>query len=177
EDRPRPPIALLEGRVAASVVAGRRLGPGAGGALGLDLLPHGRYVAVEPLHQVPVEVVAEQFARLCRGEPADLVHLAVREEAPADRGHQPVAHEFGTPAAVLVARLAQLAPERGPDAGLLLHLAQRGLLEGLARLELALGQAPVVVFGAVDDCYLGLAVGAQPAQDAPGRRYVHVGDR
>jgi hypothetical protein len=52
---------------------------------------------------------------------------------------------------VLVRGRLELLAQLAAQAGLLLDLAQRRLLEALAGIELALGQGPVVVLGPVDD--------------------------
>src|SRR5262249_53008275 len=83
--------------------------------------------------------------------PAQLVDLAVGlARRLLDDRHPPPAHDLGL-AAHLVARGRELLAQRGAHAGLLEHLAQGGGLEGLARVELALGPRPVGAMGAVDD--------------------------
>ena len=65
--------------------------------------------------------------------------------------HDPVAHDLGPPLRVAVPGLARRVAERAAEAGLLLDLAQGGLLVALPGLGLALGEAPVVVARAVDE--------------------------
>src|SRR6202012_3215885 len=89
--------------------------------------------------------------RVGRGDPAQLVDLVVGREAVV-RGHvhQPVADDLVPALAVGVAGGRELAAERAAQAGLLVDLAHRALLPALARVELALGQRPVVIARPVD---------------------------
>src|SRR3954469_7517717 len=107
--------------------------------------------STERADELPVEVVAEQLERLGRLQPAQLVDLVVRGELAALGLHPVVAHELGAVLAVVVARVAERVRDAAGQAGLLLDLAQRGLLEALALVELPLRQAPVVVARPVHD--------------------------
>ena len=68
----------------------------------------------------------------------------------------------------MVARRRELVAEPAAQPGLLLDLAQRGLLPALAGVELALGQRPVVVARAVHD--RDLAPAGAAAHDDAARR-------
>src|SRR2546423_703156 len=95
--------------------------------------------------ELPVEVVAEQLPRFLDGHPAQLVDLGVRGEVAALRVHLEVAHELQAVLVVAVAGVAELPAEAAAVSRLLLHLPERGLLEVLTLVELALRKAPVVV--------------------------------
>src|SRR6185295_11318312 len=87
--------------------------------------------------------------------------------------HAVPADDLVAPLAVDVLRRLELANDPPADAGLLLDLAQRAALEALAVLELALGQRPVVVAGAVDHGDPPVA-----ADDEPARRlHLRIGHR
>src|SRR5579872_1619292 len=94
--------------------------------------------------------MAEERRRLGQRHPAHLVDL-VAGPGLALGAHAEVAHFLEPAAAVAVPRPAHLLAHAAHEPGLLLHLPPRRLLPGLARLELALGQRPVVVARAVDD--------------------------
>src|SRR5204862_7032820 len=116
EDRPLALVELEEGRVATPAVRG----------------------AVQLADQVLVEVLGEPLAGPVQVEPLELVDLAVRPEFSVQGGHQPVAHDLGSPVLVLVAGLTELALQPAADSHLLLHLPYRSVLEGVVGLELAL---------------------------------------
>src|SRR5436305_9533089 len=93
--------------------------------------------------ELAVRRIAEQSSRLLRGDPTQLVHLATRREPSVlKHRHQPPAHVLRTPAD-LVPGGRQLVAELAAHAALLLDLPQRGLLPGLAGVELAFRQRPV----------------------------------
>ena len=102
-------------------------------------------------HELPVAVVGQQGERLLRLDPAELVDLVVRDEGRlVDHLHRPVAHQLGPPAN-LVLDGRKLSHQRAAQAGLLLDLAQGGVLEGLAVVELPLRKRPVVLPGPVHE--------------------------
>ena len=98
-----------------------------------------------------VALVGEPLLRLAGLQPSKLVDLVVGLERDLRLDlHRPVAHDLGAVLVVPVAGLAELRSQTAGQAGLLLDLPDRRFLERLARVELALGQGPVVVLGAVD---------------------------
>jgi hypothetical protein len=108
--------------------------------------------------ELAVVGVGQQRLRLAERDPAHLVDLVVGlARVDRDGLHEPPANPLGTSLAVDVAVPVELAQQPPADAGLLEDLAQRGLLPGLAPLELALRQRPVVVAGAVHHEHLAVA--------------------
>src|SRR5437588_700533 len=118
---------------------------------------------------LPVVVVGEGRTRLCEGNPPQLVHLGVGCELPvggAQGLHRPVADDLRPSLPVPVADLAGGLAKAAVQPRLLLHLPERRLLVGLAGIELALGQRPVVVGGAMDQRHLDRAA-VRPSQHHP----------
>ena len=93
--------------------------------------------------------VAEGLHGLGKRHPADLVHLLVGDEGAPEGMHQPVPDDLRPPVAVRVADLPGGAVEPALESGLLPDLPEGRRLGGLASLQLALGEAPVVVRGTV----------------------------
>src|SRR5438046_2798305 len=105
----------------------------------------------------PVAGIRQALHRILDLEPLELVDLDPGLEPPAARLHHPVARDLVPTAPVHIRGAAQWAHQLAAKPGLLAHLAQRAVLGRLVRLDLALGQCPVVVGGAVDDRDLGVA--------------------
>src|SRR5581483_1420925 len=99
---------------------------------------------------VRVALVRREGRRLGEGHPAHLVDLVLRHGLTA-RLHPVVPHLFGTAALIGVVGAPHLGAGVAAEPGLLLDLAPRALLPRLARIELALGQRPVVVARPVDE--------------------------
>src|SRR3954454_2850608 len=106
--------------------------------------------STELRHELAVELVGQLSRGFLWFEPGELVHLVVRLELARLGLHAVVAHELRAVLVVGVARVADVVLDAAAEPGLLLHLAQRRLLEVLALVELALREAPVVVARAVD---------------------------
>ena len=66
----------------------------------------------------------------------------------------------------MIGRHAHRDPEGDTDAGLFVDLADRGLGEGLAGIDLALGEGHVAVLGAVDQQDAELALDEAPQHAA-----------
>src|SRR5438105_4228721 len=84
--------------------------------------------------------------RVVEGEPPDVLHLVVvaRDVAPC-AAHEVEANRLADPYAlpdIEIGDLAEVVLDLGLEAGLLPHLAHRGLRGILARLDLALGEPP-----------------------------------
>src|SRR6267143_6856637 len=110
------------------------------------------------LHQEGlVSAVAQSLDRVLDRKPQQLVDLDPRAEAAALHFHHPVTRDLVTPAAVDVRGAAQRALQLTLEAGFLADLAQRAVLSALIRLDLAFGQSPVVVGGAMNHGDLCLA--------------------
>ena len=130
---------------------------------------HGRDIGADQVREdgaVPL-VRAELRGRGDR-EPAQLVDLVVGLEVAAEGLHHPVVD----PLEPLDDGIGGLhAPAAGDDRqpGLLADLADRRGQPVLARVELPLGQRPVVVAGAVDEDDLDAAVRRVPPDGATGR--------
>src|SRR6266849_4046016 len=84
-------------------------------------------------------------------QPHQLVDLDPRFEPSAARLHHPVAGDLVSTAPVDVRCAAERADQLASQPGLLPDLAQGAVLGALVRLDLALGQGPVVVGGAMND--------------------------
>src|SRR5438270_272173 len=98
----------------------------------------------EAVDDVPITVVAEAGACFVGRQSPHLVDLLVGLEAAARRLHCPVPHLLRASVAVLVLGGRQLGTEYAAQPRLLFDLAQGRLLEPFARIELPLGQRPVV---------------------------------
>ena len=109
--------------------------------------------------ELAVGFVGEKCRGIGRRNPTPLVDLVVRvpRRTSSDDRHVPEPHLFVAPLPVYIADRRQLVTQRATVSGLLLDLADGRVLVGLARLDLALGQAPVVVARA----------GARPAPRRP----------
>src|SRR4051812_14539771 len=123
-----------------------------------------------PLDQCPLVGVGQTSGELREGDPGDLGHLDVGVgERPPDRAEQEVVHRL-VHAAALGDEPEVDDPERchdlADDPGLLRHLADGGVLGGLALLDVPLGQRPQEAAAAIG------------APDEGGARLVHpvVGD-
>src|SRR4051794_26294536 len=123
-----------------------------------------------PLDQCPLVGVRQPSGELREGDPGDLGHLDVGVgERPPDRAEQEVVHRL-VHAAALGDEPEVDDPERchdlADDPGLLRHLADGGVLGGLALLDVPLGQRPQEAAAAIG------------APDEGGARLVHpvVGD-
>src|SRR4051794_15296322 len=132
-----------------------------------------------PLDQCPLIGVGQTTGELREGDPGDLGHLdvGVGERAP-DRAEQEVVHGLVHPAA-LGDEPEVDDPERGhdlaDDAGLLRHLADGGVLGGLALLDVPLGQRPeeaTAAVGAADEGRAGFVHPVIGHHQAPGRGLV-----
>src|SRR5207244_4772361 len=156
ENPPLPRVEVL-GRWVAPAVGARslgRLGLGASGRGRRGLLADRGRRAVELAQDLAVALVGEPLPRLAGGEPLEPVDLLIGQETAPERGHQPVAHQLPAAVAVAIGRVADLPAHAHSEPGLLFHLAHGGVLEVLARIELALGQAPAVVLRPADSGYL-----------------------
>src|ERR1700693_4474819 len=120
-------------------------------------------------HERLVAPVSQALHRLSDWEPYQFVDLDARAEAATLHLHHPVARNFVSVAAVDVCGAAQRPHELTPEAGLFLDLAQSAVLGSFVRLDLALGQSPIVISGAVDDGDLGLVRWSGPADNAARR--------
>src|ERR1700737_1628028 len=128
------------------------------------------------LHELLVAGVGEALDRIVSRQPLELVDLDPRPETPALGFHQPVASDLVAAAPVDVRSAAEGTLDLTAKAGLLADLAQGAVLGRLVRLDLALGQGPVVVGGAMDDCELRLTRLIRAVNDATRRPYhVHIG--
>src|SRR6266851_4030645 len=90
-------------------------------------------------------------------QPGQLVDLNSRLEASALGLHEPVAGDLVAAAAIDIRGAPQWPLDLAAKPCLFADLAQRAVLRSLVRLDLAFGQSPVVVLGAVDDRELCLA--------------------
>ena len=117
------------------------------------------------VEKLAVALVREDAGGLGQRNERRVVDLVCRGELSCDRRHRPVANGLRATAGVPVARRGELAAELAAQSGLLLDLAHCRLLLGLARLELPLGERPVVVRRAVDEQDLGGAVLAGSADE------------
>jgi hypothetical protein len=95
-------------------------------------------------------VVGEQHEGLPERHPAGVVDLVRHPQGACGRGHLPVADSFGSSLRITVGAGPDLAAQPAAQPRLLLDLAQRRLGLGLARVELALGERPVVIARPVD---------------------------
>src|SRR6185437_3654100 len=118
--------------------------------------------------QVTVAVVAEQLRGRLQVDPPHLVDLVVGNEGAAADIHDPVGHHLGPILAVAVLGVTDETAEAAVEAGLLPYLAHGALLEGLAGLQLPLGERPVGPGRPVDDGHLRAAVGGAAEDDPPG---------
>jgi hypothetical protein len=115
-------------------------------------------------------LVGEQRAGLLERHPACVVDLVRRSEGACGRGHLPVADGLGSSLRIMVGGGPDLTGQPAAQSRLLLDLAQRRLGLGLARVELALGERPVVVGRPVDQDDLDPAAPAMAPDDpAAGR--------
>ena len=150
----RPPAPSRRRPAAARVVAfPRRLRSGA--AMAHDEHGPGRHRAVgEPLEDDPVAVAGQDRGRTVERQPAEVVDLVVRGERAGVGPHRPPVDDLQPldPGHALdVARLAQRAADADPVTRFLQDLPHGALDLRLARRQLALGQAPVVVARPMDD--------------------------
>jgi len=84
------------------------------------------------------------------------------------RGHREIDNAFRAPRCVLVLDDRQLLPELTGETRLLLDLAERAGLVGLARFGFPLREGPVVVLRPVNQQDLGAAARSGPRDDAAG---------
>src|SRR5512133_1445859 len=117
------------------------------------------------LEEAPVTLVAEQPGCLLERHPACVVDLIRWSEGARGRGHLPVADGFGSSLRITVGTGPDLTAQPAPQPRLLLDLAQRRLRLGLARVELALGERPVVIDRPVDQDNLHPAARATAPDD------------
>jgi hypothetical protein len=130
----------------------------------------GRWPGGEVGQHAVIADVADPLLHLGGGHPGDLIDLGVRYRVLVNGFHPggPVVHALGT-AAHLVADGDEAAAEGQARPALLEHLSDGRDRQRLVRLDLALGQRPVVVLLAVDQQDLRLAVRAWPPGDRAGR--------
>src|SRR5437867_3375269 len=129
------------------------------------------------LHEQLVVPVRQPLHRVLDRQPEQPVDLDARLEPSAARLHDPVARDLVPAAPVDVRGASQRPPQLAAQSGLLPHLAQRAVLGALVRLDLALGQSPVVVLGAVDYNDLVLAGPRAPDHDSSrGSHDAHISD-
>jgi len=121
------------------------------------------------MEQLSVVLVGEESVSLVRFEPAERVDLPVRDErrrrVALGGFHEPVADHLVAASTVLVAGLADGGPESTAQTGLLLHLAEGGVLVSFVSVGLSFREAPVVVAGPVHE--RDLVPGVEPLSD-PG---------
>src|SRR3984957_5624503 len=115
----------------------------------------------EDRDQLPVTGIRQQTGRIVEAQPTQLVDLLVGTEGPGDCCHDPVGHRLGPAFSVDVFGVTDEAEEIAGHPRLFLHFAQRGHLERLPRLELSLGERPVMLHRPVHDNDL-----EEPAQTA-----------
>src|SRR6266536_4607544 len=125
----------------------------------------------ERREELAIARVGEDAGGLVDRDPLDGVHFVARSRHPTRRVHHPVAHELEPSLAVGVRGAGQLEPEGAPEPGLLLHLAERAFLVGLAALELALGEGPVPALRTVNEQHLDAAVTSLPRDHAACRMH------
>ena len=118
--------------------------------------------------------VAEQGWGVCEQRPAELVNFCGGLESTRDRLHEPVGDDLQAAPAIGVLDLADEPAEVAAEARFLAHLPESALGGGLVELELALGQRPVEVLGAVHDGDLPTARVAG-AKDDPSRGVHDIG--
>src|SRR5487761_46254 len=118
-----------------------------------------------------VAPVGEPLHRLCDRQPDQLVDLDARAKASAPYFHDPVARNFVAAAAVDVCGAAERPHELALESSLLADFAQRAVLGGLIGFDLALGQRPIVVGGAMDHGDLRFVGWTNPTYDAARRPY------
>jgi hypothetical protein len=121
-------------------------------------------------------LVGEQRGGLLERHPAGVVDLVRRSEGARGRGHLPVADGLGPSLGITVGGGPDLTAQPAAQARLLLDLAQRRLRLGLARVELALGERPVVIGRPVDQDDLDPAALATAPDDpaaGPDNRLSH----
>ena len=123
--------------------------------------------------ELPIPRIRQQSGGLLQPNPPQLVNLKIRGERPPGRLHHPIGHGLGAPLAVDVLGVADEADEATRQPGLLLDFATGRLLEGLAGLELALGELPVLVHRPVDDRELERS--PVPSDDQSACRPDHIG--
>src|SRR5258708_12463720 len=90
-------------------------------------------------------VVGELARGVLELEPAHPVDLLGGLEGPPDGSHQPVPDDLLTAAAIDVFDDPQRPGDHALEPGLLFDLAEGRRFEALVRLDLALGERPVVV--------------------------------
>ena len=121
------------------------------------------------VEQLSIAAPRQVRAHALERQPHQFVHLFVRGEL-ADAGlHQVVGHDLRLALAVRVVRRAGEADDLAQHAGLFDDLAQRSLFEGLALVDLALGEGPVAARLAVDARDFDATTGEEAPDDAAGR--------
>ena len=120
--------------------------------------PQRRRARGEGVDDVAVGLVGQQRRGVGRGEPAQLVGLVAGREAALAGAGRPELDDLVL-GADHVAHRAQVPAEHGGEPRLLGQLAHGGVDPRLARVDLALGQAPVLVVRAVHDRDLDVVPG------------------
>ncbi len=95
---------------------------------------------VERGDQITIALVGEGAPGDRQFEPLHLVDLVRRCELAVEDVHEPVGDELGPVAAVAVLGVSGEASHPAAQAGLLLHLAQSTILEGLVLRQFAFGK-------------------------------------
>ena len=114
-------------------------------------------------------LVGEQHGCRLEWHPACVVDLVRWSEGACGRGHLPVADGLGPSLGITVGGGPDLTAQPAAQARLLLDLAHRRLRLGLARVELALGERPVVICRPVNQHDLDrAALALAPDDPAPG---------
>jgi hypothetical protein len=128
---------------------------------------------IEDGHQFPIPGIRQQATGLLQPNPPKLINLKIGGEGPPSCLHDPIGHGLRAPLAVDVFGVPDEADEVTGKPGFLLHLSTGRLFESLARLELALGERPVLVQRPVDHRQLERPV--LPADDQTTCRLDHIG--
>src|SRR5262249_27437618 len=112
--------------------------------------------------ELAIARVGQELRGLLDGDPADGIDLvAGLSHAPVGI-HHPVADDLQAALVITVGGGGELLPQHAPERRLLLDLAERARLVGLSRLQLPLGERPVLAVRPVDQEYLALAALGPP---------------